>query len=136
MNLATMPTKITEVDGDASALVVAAPGRKRNSLRILLRAAPRITIVDLVDDAPSALKSSVDRPPDLLVLDLDPSAHGAWMILEQVKAEWPQVRCLVLVDTIQQGRMAKDAGVDGILVSGFSTNQLLALVEKLLSRRE
>jgi len=32
--------------------------------------------------------------------------------------------------------MAKDAGVDGILVSGFSTNQLLALVEKLLSRRE
>ncbi len=138
MNLATMPPKITEnkIDGDASVLVVAAPGRKRNSLRVLLRAVPQFAIIDLMDDASSALKSSVDCPPDLLVLDLSLSANGEWRILEQIRAEWPRTRCLILVNTIQQWRMAKEVNVDGVLVNGFSTSKFFALVEKLLSHRD
>jgi DNA-binding NarL/FixJ family response regulator len=131
-----MPARIIEnkADADASALIVAAPSRKRNSLRTLLRAVPQITIIDLVDDVSSVLESNGDHSPDLLVLDLSLSVNGIWTMLEQIRAEWPQTRCIVLVETIQQRQMAQEANVDGVLFNGFSTDKFFALVERLLPR--
>ena len=136
MTLTKIPAKVikNEADADASALIVAAPSRKRDSLRTLLRAVPRLTIIDLVDDASFVLESNGDHPPDLLVLDLSLSVNGTWTVLEQIRAKWPQTRCLVLVETIQQRLMAQAAHVDGVLVNGFSTDKFFALVERLLFR--
>jgi DNA-binding NarL/FixJ family response regulator len=124
-----------KVKRNASAVIAAAPDRRRNSLLTLLRAVPQIRIIGQADDAPSALGLVADHYPDLLVLDAGLPDDGVWMVLGQVKAEWHQTCCLVLVDTIQQRRMAETANADAILVNGFSIDKFFTAIGRLLSSR-
>lgn len=101
----------------------------------LLRAVPQTRIIGQADDAPSALGLVADHYPDLLVLDAGLPDDGVWTVLEQVKAEWHQTCCLVLVDTIQQRRMAETANADAILVNGFSIDKFFTAIGRLLSSR-
>ncbi|MCP4536578.1 MAG: hypothetical protein GY832_05480 [Chloroflexi bacterium] len=135
MNQKTIQIEFKEnkINCDVSVAIVTASSRKRNSLRILLRAMSQLGTIDLMADTLSTLQLGIDHPPDLLVLDLSLSGNGDWTILEQVKTEWPQTQCLVLVDTIQQQRMAQEANADGILINGFSIDEFFTLVNKLLS---
>jgi DNA-binding NarL/FixJ family response regulator len=126
---------MTTVDQDVPVLIIARPSRRRDSLRTLLKATPRLRIVDQVDDASSALKMVAEHRPGLLVLDAGLPDDGVWMVLRQVKAEWHQTRCLVLVDTIQQRQMAETANADGILVNGFSIDEFFTAIDRLLSAR-
>lgn len=119
---------------NASALIVARSDRKRDSLRALLKAIPQLRIIGQVDDASSALKLIADHQPALTLLDFNLPDNEAWTVLKQIKTEWPQCRCLVLIDTIQQRRMAEAAHADGMLANGFSIDEFFAISDRLLSR--
>ncbi len=121
------------INSDISALIVASPGRGRDSLRALLRAIPRLEIIGQVDDAPSALKIVTDHHPALMLLDTSLPNDEAWNVLQQIKAKWSQTQCLVLVDTIRQQQLAEAASADGVLVKGFSIARFLTTTERLLS---
>lgn len=116
----------------ATALAVARPGRLRDSLNALLLATPCIVKVDNADDGPTALRMLAESAPAIVFLDSDLLDNGAYAILRQIKAHWPQTRCIVLADDAQQRHHARANGADEALLRGFPVAELCATVERLL----
>ncbi len=121
------------IQEQASALIVAKPGRMRDSLEALIASIHQIGTVDKADDGPSALKIITSHLPNLVLLDSNLSGDETWTILEQIKFKWPQTHSLVLADTTRQQWMAKAVGVDRVLLTGTSATKFFTVIEELLS---
>jgi len=119
------------MDNDILTLVAARPGRVRDGLQALLEAIPQIEMIDHVGDGASAIKSVVEHRPALVLLDTNLPGDEVWAVLRQIKAQWPQARCLIMSDSGQQRRAAKAAGADGMLLKGFLAAELVAVIKKL-----
>jgi DNA-binding NarL/FixJ family response regulator len=117
-------------------LIVAAPSRLRDGLRAMVRAVPQIEYTVQADDGPSALRMLAEHPLALVLLDADLPGDEAWIVLTQIKARWPQTRCVVLVSNDQQRQVADMHGADAVLVKGFKGTTLMRTVAKLLPRIE
>jgi DNA-binding NarL/FixJ family response regulator len=118
----------------APALIVAKPGRFRDSLRALLVATPHIGAVNQADDALSALRAIGEDHATLMLLDGSLPGNELDAVLRWIRAERPQVRCIVLADNARQQREAKVAGADAVLLKGFPTAELFQTVERLLEQ--
>lgn len=116
----------------ASAVIVAKPGRFRDSLRALLTATPQIDAVNQANDEESALKAIAVDHVTLMLLDGSLPGNEVGAMLRGIRAERPQVRCIVLADNARQQREAKAAGADAVLLKGFPTADLFQTVDRLL----
>jgi len=114
-------------------LIIAPPGRFRDSLRVLLRAGDQISLIGQADNGSSGLKMIDANRPFLVLLDAGLPDGCTWDVLKQIKREWPQVRCLVLTHTQEQQRIAQTAGADRILMDGFTTESLFSIMQTLIS---
>lgn len=115
-------------------LIVAKPGRLRDALYALLKAASLRDIVGQVDDGPVALKVVAEYDPSLVLLDSLLSDDEVKTMVGQIKACQPQTRCLVLANTVEQQQVAKRAGADEVVLKGFPTINLLGVIDKLMSQ--
>jgi DNA-binding NarL/FixJ family response regulator len=118
----------------ASAVIVAEPGRFRDSLRALLIATPQIDAVNQADDADSALRAIAEDHAALMFLDGSLPGDGVGAVLRGIRAEGSEVRCIVLADNARQQQEAKVAGADAVLLKGFPTAELFQAVERLHKR--
>ena len=114
------------------ALIAAAPSPLQDGLLALMTTSNQISAVFVAEEASIALRMVKDHRPNLVLLD----SHlpEAQMVLEQIKNQWPQTRCIVLVSSGEQERSVKEA--DAVLIEGFSPSQLLATIEVLLAQPE
>lgn len=120
-------------DAYISVLIVAKPDRNRHSLKFLLESKPEIKVVGQASESSLATELVHKHHPAVMILDTNLSLTGAWLtVLKQVKAESPQTRCLVLVDTQQALQVAKTTGADAALIKGFALANLFATIEGLL----
>lgn len=108
----------------ASALIVAAPGRLRDSLRVMLSAKGEITRNQLADDGKAALLELAKSRPSFVLLDANLPGGEAWRVLDELKQRWPQTRCVVWTHTPTQARRATAAGADSVLGARFSSESL------------
>jgi DNA-binding NarL/FixJ family response regulator len=118
----------------APALIVANPGRIRDSLKTLLRAVPRIKTIFQANDGPSASKIIAEHHPALVLLDAKLANNDIQSVSRQIKMESPQTRCIILVDNIQQQWMAKIADADTVLTIGCPAAKFFTTIEGLLSQ--
>ncbi len=112
-------------------IVIAKPGRLRDSLLLLLAMLPQIADVDYANDTPSLLDQIRKRPPDLVLMDTNLDHNGGLDTLRTLKSEAPRIPCLVIVSNAQQRSMARSAGADGFLLRGFSSMELAGEIRKL-----
>jgi DNA-binding NarL/FixJ family response regulator len=117
----------------ASVLIIAKPSRMRDGLRALLRTIPYLTLVGQVDDGLSAIKTMTDQHPALVLLGANLLDEDIQTVLAQIKAKWPETRCIVLVDNVQQQWIAKAAGADSALLVGFPASKFVSTIQELLS---
>ena len=117
----------------ASVLIIAKPSRMRDGLRALLRTIPYLTLVGQVDDGLSAIKTMTDQHPTLVLLGANLLDEDIQTVLAQIKARWPETRCIVLVDNVQQQWIAKAAGADSALLVGFPASKFVSTIQELLS---
>ena len=117
----------------ASVLIIAKPSRMRDGLRALLRTIPYLTLVGQVDDGLSAIKTMTDQHPTLVLLGANLLDEDIQTVLAQIKARWPETRCIVLVDNVQQQWIAKAAGADSALLVGFPAAKFISTIQELLS---
>ncbi len=136
MQQVSISSKIAKANHYTPVLIVARPDRKRDSVRAMLKAIPQLKIIEQADDGPAALKKIANHRPALVLLDSNLPENKVWSVLKQIKAEWPQTLCLILIDTSDQRPMAETAGADGVLVAEFSITKLGATIDKLLSYSE
>ncbi len=123
-----------QVDQFAPALIVASPGRIRDSLKTMLRAVPRIETVYQANDGPTASKIITEYHPVLVLLDSKLANNDIQSVSRHIKTESPQTRCIVLVDNVQPHWMAKVADADSVLAIGCPATKFFSTIEELLSQ--
>ncbi len=117
-----------------SILIAAKPGVMRDGFQAVLTVIPQAKVIDPADDSASALRAVAEYRPALILLDTNLPDHQVWTLLEQVKAQWPQVQCLVLADNRQQRQTAQAAGADRVLIKGCPAKEFYANINGMLSR--
>lgn len=132
MEFAEVTPQGDQADPNINVLVVAKPGRIRNSLQALLRIMPRLRMTDLASDDVSAMQIVAQYNPALIIMDVDLPECQAWILLAQLKQTQPQIRCLFFVNSIEQRHTAQIAGADAILLKGFGTLELFTTIEQLI----
>ena len=114
------------------ALIIAAPSPLQDGLLALMTTFSQINAVFVAEDASLALRMVKDHRPNLILLDIH--LPGSMTILRQIKNQWPQTRCIVLVDNVEQEREVKEA--DTVLLEGFSPSHLLDTIDAVLAPPE
>jgi len=120
------------VTSTVSLLLVARPGRMRDGLQALLRTIPEIEIVGQVDCESQALALISQQQPNLVLLDSSLTLQEMLPTIMQIKGGYPRTRCIVLVENVQQQGVAREAGVDAALITGFSAEVLHATIDQVL----
>jgi DNA-binding NarL/FixJ family response regulator len=123
-----------QTDNLAPALIVASPGRIRDSFKIMLRAVPRIQTILQANDGPSASKIIAEYHPVLVLLDSRLANNDIQSVSRQIKAKSPQTRCVMLVDNFQQQWMAKIADADTVLPIACPAAKFFTVIEGLLAQ--
>ena len=80
------------MDSHDSALIIAAPGRLRDSLRVMLSAKGEIARNQLADDGKAALLELEKNRPSFVLLDASLPGGEAWRVLSELKQRWPQTQ--------------------------------------------
>jgi DNA-binding NarL/FixJ family response regulator len=114
------------------ALIIAAPSPLQDGLLALITTSDQISAVFMAEEVSVALRMVKDHRPNLVLLD----SHlpGSQTVLERIKSQWPQTRCIVLVGSVEQEKTIKEA--DAVLIEGFSPSHLLSTIEDLLAQSE
>lgn len=132
INGSVMPTDGQIGTPSGSILIVARPGRRREILQAVLKSMNRSNTINVADYPPSVLKLIAQHQPDLIVLDAKLFNDEIWPLLGQIKANWPQPSCLVMVDNNQQQGMAEAAQADKVLLNGLSVTELFTAIDEIL----
>lgn len=117
-------------------LIMARPSRLREALRALIATLPQLEIVGQVEERVAALKMVQERQPGLLLLDSSLPDNEVEATIEQIKLERSETYCIVLAHSERQQAALKSAGADEVLLKGFSTATLLAVIERVMSQPE
>jgi len=118
----------------AHVLVVAKPGRLRDSLRVLLNSLPGIATVEAMEDARAAMHAMTDCAPDMVILDTSISNDGGQSLLHEIKNAWPMTCAIAVAQDLEQQSQAVGAGADAALLRGFPTRQLFETIDALVAR--
>ena len=111
-------------------LMIAPPGRMRDSWHVLLRAADMVTTVVHADDGAQGLQIVAQHPGAWILLDSS-LEDDAWQTLAQLRSAWPHARCQVVVYRAAQAEKAAALGAHGIIPSDCSLEKLEAALRKL-----
>lgn len=128
----TITPKKDEAEDEALILIVAKPGRIRNSLQALLQIMPRLKVAGIASHSFMAMQLLTQYSPALVMLDVDLPDNQAWVLLQQIRQKQQQTPCLLFVNSIEQQRAARAAGAKAALLKGFEVLELFSAIEKLL----
>ena len=113
------------------ALILARPGSLRDALNTLLASIPGMVV--LAGGPVASLPRMAGRAqPDLVLMDADLSGDEEWAALRQVKAQWPQARCVVLTDDGGKLLDSRAAQADAVLMKGMPAAKLVGVLEGLV----
>ena len=114
------------------AVLVGKPGPLRDGLHALVTTIPEVEVVGEASDAAAMQRLVAQYQPGLVLLDIGLFRDADWVMLERIKAEWPETRCLALADTGQQQQEAEAVDADAVLFKGFPAAKLVETIEDLL----
>jgi DNA-binding NarL/FixJ family response regulator len=104
----------------------------RDGLALFLVTVHQIETVHQVSTASPLLETVSECQPALVLLDTSLSDQVPDTI-EQIKAGWPQIRCLVLANTELEQQKARDAGADVAVLKGFPAVKFFEAIDELLA---
>ena len=107
------------------------PGRRRDSLQLLLAAIPKVAEVRVVEsweDLPGAVRR---HSPAILVVDAAFDAQRIWALPALMQESAGRAPLLFLATTATERERARRMGAEATLLYGFSNGELRAAVGKL-----
>jgi DNA-binding NarL/FixJ family response regulator len=113
-------------------VLVGRPGPIREGLHALVETIPDVEVVGEASDASAVQRLVATLQPGLVLLDTDLFGDADWTVLEWIKAEWPETRCLALAETGEQHQEAEAVDADAVLFRGFPAARLVETIVDLL----
>jgi DNA-binding NtrC family response regulator len=117
----------------APVLVIASPGRLRTSLGVLLRTGNQPHSIWYADDVSSALRLLDKIRPRLIVVDANLADGEVRVMLDHLNRRDLLSRCLALAHSEVQANRFQAGGVGQTLQIGFSTENFLETVARLMN---
>jgi DNA-binding NarL/FixJ family response regulator len=100
----------------------------REGLKALLATAPAVQVVGEAADGREAMHLIGVRQPDVVLMDASMPVMDGLETTRLVKAQWPEVRVIVLTIHTALRAEALAAGADVFLVKGCPAGELLAAI--------
>jgi DNA-binding NarL/FixJ family response regulator len=120
----------------APVLIVKAPGRVRDGLCTLLSHQPYIQLVGTIHAEQALLQQITAQSwAGVVLLDTDFLGSKTLSWFQHLKLAAPSVRWILLVDTISQQAQALADGASDTLIKGFSADELVAAIRRVISAR-
>jgi len=113
-------------------VLVGRPGPLRDGLHALIDTIPEVEVVGEASDASAMQQLVAALQPGLVLLDTDLFGDADWTVLEWIKAEWPETRCLALAETGEQHEEAEAVEADAVLFKGSPAARLVETIVDLL----
>jgi DNA-binding response OmpR family regulator len=105
-------------------------GRLQGSLSVLLTSLPGVQTVAQVNGISAARAALAQAAPHLLILDWDLWDRQAEALLREARARSPRPYCVALVGGESQQAAAWQAGLEAVLLKGFSARDMEAVVRR------
>jgi DNA-binding NarL/FixJ family response regulator len=118
------------------ALIIAAPGRWRDSLCVLLQASGQIHCIWQADNGREGLRMLVSKSPMLVLLSVNLLGHESWWTLRKIKLAGSQPPCVVFVNTAAEEKRARSTGAEYVLQMGFSSESFFKVLAEINSRQQ
>lgn len=115
-------------------MIVVNASALQDGLLALMTTIPQIGVVLVAEDQSSAMRMVDDHRPGLIVLDLELFRENTQALTARLSAQSPPGQTIALADDSEQKEEAKAAGVDTVLLKGFSATEFIAAIEELLRR--
>lgn len=107
----------------------------RQGLQLLLHGIDELEVVAEVGDGMEAVHNTLQKEPDLLLLDLNMPGMDGFSVIEEVKRQCPRTKILALTMHREEGSIfqAFQAGVDGYCLKSAGWEELLLAIRSVLS---
>lgn len=115
-----------------SVLIIAPPGRLRDSLRVLLYATG-VAQVSEADTFVAGLSALTRTRSELVVLDPGPLMAKVTPMVQQLR-QAGAAACLVWTPTAGQVRLARQAGINITLLPGLSAEALAVILDQMAQK--
>ena len=109
-------------------LIVDDRTQTREGLKALLATAPAVQVVGEAADGKEAIDLLEEYRPDVVLMDASMPVMDGLEATRLVKAQWPEVRVVVLTIHPALRAEALAAGADVFLVKGCPAGELLAAI--------
>jgi len=106
-------------------LVVDDQLRARQSLKTLLATCPQVKEVREAALAREAMRLIQESLPDVVLMDIQMPEINGLQATQLVKAQWPQVKVIVLTLYAEYAAEARAAGADAFMCKGEPVEKLL-----------
>ncbi|MEH2486260.1 response regulator transcription factor [Bradyrhizobium sp. AZCC 2230] len=105
----------------------------REGLKQLLSTVDQLTIGGEAADGEAVHRLLNENAADLLILDLGMPGVGGFQFIAKLKAEWPELRILVLTANVEPRsvRAAFSAGANGYLTKSGDPSELIAAIDAI-----
>ena len=112
-------------------LIVSPPGDLQIGLQALLTTHLHVDVL-VVGEGSSALKVINHQKPAVVILDNNLPGKNGPKIIRDIKTNWPEIICIVLIND-EEGRQAfLEMGADFITIKGLPGAKLVSEIERLL----
>lgn len=132
METARIVPEAPQVQDDKLVLIVAKPGRIRNSLQALVQIMPRLKVAGVTGHYFSATQLLDQYRPALVLLDVDLPDNQTWVLLKQIQLKQLPTHTLVFANSIEQQQTARSAGANATLLKGFGFLELVTTIDRLI----
>jgi DNA-binding NarL/FixJ family response regulator len=97
----------------------------------MLTGSGQVAVTGSAGDGLSALSMVREEQPALLVVDSNLLEDEVLLLLKEVKGAWPEVCCLVLVQTTARKNRALAAGADAVMLRNDGVGALNRALRQL-----
>ena len=115
-------------------LIVDDMQRARRSMRALLSTWSEVSELWEAGDGQEAVQQARERQPDLVLMDVRMPGLDGMEATVQIKANWPQIKIIVLSMYPEYREEALAAGADAFASKGEASDRLLDLVSAVLQK--
>jgi len=112
-------------------LIISPPGDLQIGLQALLTTHLDVDVL-AVGEGSSAIKVIERYHPTVIILDNDLPKDAAVKIVQDIRSNWPEIICIVLVNDEQGRHSFLDMGADLIAIKGLPGAKLIAEINRLL----